>query len=945
MKLLEPIVQLVGRLSFRNKLRATALLFGIPLLVMTGLLLTELNARVSSLKQEQSSLSVQVQTLSLLGNLHQFSAALQGIDEGAIALEPVVEVKRIQALNAVDRLEKIALERVLAETPTPRIWLGHWSELKAEIKTADLQIAQDLIAAIRAELEELNEASGLLSDGDADSARLLDVVTTHLPGLVETTGQAAEVGTVVLAKQSIRGSRRNELTLYRGNFDSLVLWSLDSLRKVGQANTKVAPELEAAASQLNTAYASLQEAITIKMLDTTDFSMAPVDYLAVVDRAMSETLAVSASLVKSTETLFADRLLVLEIKRNFVIVTIALGLAVVLAGFSAAYISIMRGLRGLSDAVGTMAAGDLDARVNITTKDELGDVGQRFNEMAEKLAQRTVELAEKTNHIHGMLQSLPQGVMTITQGLMIHPEYSAHLKTIMETDSLADLPALEVVCGGADVGADTMAQQYATLSACMGEDRMNFDFNEHLLLTEIRKTMPDGRVKTLELLWAPICDDGDVVEKIMLSVRDVSHLRALEAEAQSQKRELELIGQVLKVNQEKFHEFVDSARGFVAQNRELLTQTRAFNPELITQLFRNMHTIKGNARTYGLLHMTNVVHEAEQAYDDLRNNLSASFEPNKLLAQLAVVEQKLEEYAHINEHVLGRKGPGRRGAAEKYLMVERAGFEAILQQINAYDLHACRQETLAALLEDLKHELGLMGTESVPHVLDGVFESLPSLAGELGKTAPVVTVADHGVVVKNQISDLLRNVFMHLYRNSMDHGIELPEERQRKGKSAAGKIHLAVSLTSKALTFDLQDDGKGLALGYIRGKGVERGLISMNGPVDDQKTANLIFAAGFSTASKVTEVSGRGVGMDAVQAFLKREGGSIELLLTDDKTGADYRQFVTRITLPAAFAVDSTRRVTAPLTSRHHTHPAQSLPHHELPEGLAIHLGLGLQGA
>lgn len=941
MKLLEPMVQLVGRLSFRNKLRATALLFGVPLLVMTGLLLMELNVRVSNLEQERSSLSLQIQTLTLLGDLHQLSAALQGMEEGVADLEAVAEVKRGHALVTVSSLEQTAPP--LPVTQNPRHWLGNWASLKAKIDTADVAIVQELIPSIQSELEDLNEASGLLSDGDADSARLLDVMTSHLPGLVTTTGQAAQVGTVVLAKQSIRGSRRNELTLYRGNLDSLVLWGLDSLRKVGQANGKVASDLDMAASQLNTVYAGLQEAITIKMLDTTDFSMEPQAYLAVVDRAMAETLQVGGVLVKATDTLFADRLLILEIKRNFVILVILVGSVLVGAGFSAAYISIMRGLRGLSDAVGTMAAGDLAARVEVTTKDELGDVGQRFNEMAGKLAQRTAELAEKTHHIHGMLQSLPQGVMTITQGLLIHPEYSAYLKTILETESIAGLPALELVCRGADVGADSMAQQYATLSACLGEDRMNFDFNAHLLLTEIQKVMPDGRTKTLELLWAPICDDADIVEKIMLSVRDVTHLRALEAEAQHQKRELELIGQVLKVNQEKFQNFIDSARGFIAQNRELLTQSKRMSPELITQLFRNMHTIKGNARTYGLLHMTNAAHEAEQAYDEHRNDPTLALDPQKLLEQLALVEQKLEEYAHVNGHVLGRQGNGRQGDAEKYITIERARLAGIMQQLNAYHLESVRPETLVALVEDLKHELALLDTEAVPQVLGGVLESLPSLAKELGKAAPTIRINDQGIVVKHQLSDVLRNVFMHLYRNSLDHGIEPSEVRESLGKPATGSIHLNVALKPEGVQFDLYDDGKGLALGAIRAKGIERGLLAKEAPIDDQKVANLIFAAGFSTAKKVTEVSGRGVGMDAVQAFLKREGGRIELILTDTQQGAEYRHFITRVTLPAHYAIDSVRHPAEPKRSFLNTR--QYLVGDEREPGTGAALELGWQGA
>ncbi len=177
------------------------------------------------------------------------------------------------------------------------------------------------------------------------------------------------------------------------------------------------------------------------------------------------------------------------------------------------------------------------------------------------------------------------------------------------------------------------------------------------------------------------------------------------------------------------------------------------------------------------------------------------------------------------------------------------------------------------------------------------------MAGELGKEPPTLQVFDHGIRIRNQITDLLRNTFMHLYRNSLDHGIELPEERKAKGKSTAGCIQLTVTIVNNTLLFLLRDDGKGLALGSIRKKAVERNLIAHDDVLEDEAIAKLIFAPGFSTATRVTEVSGRGVGMDAVQSFIKQEGGSIQVILTDEDEGAEYRQFMTSISLPDKYAV------------------------------------------
>ncbi|MBV5337633.1 MAG: Hpt domain-containing protein, partial [Deltaproteobacteria bacterium] len=232
------------------------------------------------------------------------------------------------------------------------------------------------------------------------------------------------------------------------------------------------------------------------------------------------------------------------------------------------------------------------------------------------------------------------------------------------------------------------------------------------------------------------------------------------AEAEVQKRELQMIGQILAVNQEKFHEFVDSSRRFAAENEALLEAADDKHPELVTQLFRNMHTIKGNARTYGLLHLTNVVHEAEQAYDELRKNSEMVFAKEALLNQLQEVMLSIEEYASLNEVKLGRKGPGRRGSTEKYVMVQRIQLDKMMADLETVNQREAKPGELVAALKQIQHDLSLIGTEPLRNILDGVFDSLPSLARELGKEPPALRVNDKGFFIRNQISDLLRNVFM-----------------------------------------------------------------------------------------------------------------------------------------------------------------------------------------
>ena len=531
----------------------------------------------------------------------------------------------------------------------------------------------------------------------------------------------------------------------------------------------------------------------------------------------------------------------------------------------------------------------------------MAQISDQNANLEKRVTERTLALRQKTADIQSMLQNMPQGVLTIVAGNRIHPEYSAYLETIFETTSIADRDVMDLVFAKTNLGADALSTVEVSVASVIGEDAMNYEFNSHLLVTEFTIRMEDGRTKSLELSWSPIVNESDAVEKLMVCVRDVTELKRLANEASTQKRELEMIGEILAVSQEKFQDFMQTSMAFVDENRTLTEQASGPTAELITQLFRNMHTVKGNARTYGLGNLTNTVHEAEQTYDDLRKGQTTEWEPKTLLEQLDQVRGLLDEYAKINDTKLGRKGPGRRGNVEKFLMVDKSQVAQTLdamQSVDTNDIEAMR----AALVETQKL-LRRIGTERVPELLAGVVESLPSLAKELGKEPPVVAIHDNGVLVRNQISGLLKNLFTHLYRNAIDHGVESPAVRIAAGKPAVGRIELDVAIAGDDLRMVLRDDGQGMALDRIRRIAAERELVEASASLTDEETAQLVFLPGFSTAEVVTEVSGRGVGMDAVKGFLEREGGRVDVRFLGARTATGHRPFEFVIVLPATFAV------------------------------------------
>ena len=152
---------------------------------------------------------------------------------------------------------------------------------------------------------------------------------------------------------------------------------------------------------------------------------------------------------------------------------------------------------------------------------------------------------------------------------------------------------------------------------------------------------------------------------------------------------------------------------------------------------------------------------------------------------------------------------------------------------------------------------------------------LRDLAAKLGKQVNFVTVGDATELDKGLV-EKITDPLTHLVRNSCDHGIELPAERVAKGKPEAGTITLSASHQGGSIVIEVRDDGKGLSRERLLRKARELGLPAPDSMPDADVWA-LIFAPGFSTATEVTDVSGRGVGMDVVKRNITALGGSVEI--------------------------------------------------------------------
>ena len=191
-------------------------------------------------------------------------------------------------------------------------------------------------------------------------------------------------------------------------------------------------------------------------------------------------------------------------------------------------------------------------------------------------------------------------------------------------------------------------------------------------------------------------------------------------------------------------------------------------------------------------------------------------------------------------------------------------------------------ETFAALSDELQS--GIMSIRLVP--LKNLFQRVPRLvrdvASKSGKDIRVEIVGDT-IEVDKSLIDLLDAPLTHLTRNAADHGIESSELREQCGKPAQGWVRVAAEERDAVIVLAVEDDGGGLDYDGLRRKAESIGLIEPGASLGEEDIVNLLFASGVSTATEITDVSGRGVGMDVVKRMVEESGGKIKVNSTPGK--------------------------------------------------------------
>ena len=383
-------------------------------------------------------------------------------------------------------------------------------------------------------------------------------------------------------------------------------------------------------------------------------------------------------------------------------------------------------------------------------------------------------------------------------------------------------------------------------------------------------------------------------------------------------------------------DFIGEAREHLEmiEKELLLLEQSPQNQEPIHAIFRSFHTIKGLAGIFNLGSTRDLAHEVEtlldlvrngalpatpslvdvvlacadrlgvivDCLDDDRSGVSVVLPDNgELLERLrnemmppdedAVVTAIGESIAGMTEVAVSK----RRGeSANAHVKVETSKLDYLVDMVGELVIaqSLVQQDPLVIQLGEPRlgrnlSQLGRITTDlqkiamslrvvPIRQTFQRMQRAFRDLVKKSGKQAELELVGEDSELDRS-IVEQLADPLMHMIRNSVDHGLEAPGEREKTGKSGTGKVRLVASHQSGNVLIEVSDDGRGLNRAKILKKAIERGLIAEDATPPVDKILELIFEPGFSTADQISDVSGRGVGMDVVKQQIQKLRGRIEI--------------------------------------------------------------------
>lgn len=473
---------------------------------------------------------------------------------------------------------------------------------------------------------------------------------------------------------------------------------------------------------------------------------------------------------------------------------------------------------------------------------------------------KVIELLEKVKaqkaNIELILEHVPTPLLTFDLGGSIGAESSKSARDIFG-EELAQKKIEDVI-----VQDPRKIKEINAVLRMLPHSPLSFEENM-VLAPSGDKLNLEGKLRQLKYHYAPMyaLDDEQKLEKIMVLAEDITEEMKLKEEAQAREEKAEFIHKVLK-NRDGYINFLDESN---AALNAIMEYAKHKDEDHMLAAFRASHTIKGNSAIFGIRSVRNAAHELEDALIELRDHHEdPKHEDLKTVEALSkTLEEVFQQHIQETEQMFGDDFDPKKNVEKKYT-IQESKLDSLI--------HMTDKPALLSELEKIK-------LKKVYIYISPYEDLVYNLAQKLSKDIQPLELRGENTLIHPDRWKSFFASFVHLIRNCVDHGIETPEERLAQNKPKMAKISIDVIEKESGIVIVVKDDGRGICPEHVAKSARQKGIASIQEleAMSDKEKQMLIFKPGFSTQEKVTSISGRGIGMEAVQYEVQALKGFIDV--------------------------------------------------------------------
>ena len=495
-----------------------------------------------------------------------------------------------------------------------------------------------------------------------------------------------------------------------------------------------------------------------------------------------------------------------------------------------------------------------------------------------------------------IMETVNTGLFLLDKDLNIGQQHSRALNGIIGEDRLAGENFADVLRGRiSDKDLRTPRQFIEQLYNPRVKEKLVDSLNPlHKVMLHNASGEESTTSRFLDFKFSRVYEDKDIA-RILVNVNDVSDAvyleQRLEKERSQNDMQIEMLTTILNVNPKIINEFISNTKAHIDKMNNILKNPGSSQFELegkLKAIYREMHSLKGEASALKLHSFTKIASDAEDKLDALQNQGKLS--GNNFLP-LAVHLDDLLSLSNTIETLgerINQAAPKANNNAKPVMSVKTAPQPSVVQAQVA-------DVATTNINVDGGNEIDLSDESDDEH-LSYYQDFAKDIAVRQGKK---IQLNGHNLAhinIPERLKQPIKEISIQLLRNAVVHGIESPEARQSAGKSAIGSIDLEMQRDSQNLIIALQDDGQGIDYEGIRHKLIADGRFTQEeaSQMTHGDLLKTLFASGFSTKEHADEDGGRGVGLDVIKALVKEHNGKLNV---NTELGKMTR-FV--ITLPAA---------------------------------------------